>query len=256
MEVVHLYNAHAQAVVHPLRGGRLGSLTVNGTPVMVHTGDSALDWGCYPMVPFAGRVRNGLLTFREASHSLPANDPSGLGHAIHGTVFDVEWTVVSATSTRIHMTHEFGAPWPWRGVVHHQMELHDASLTCTLTVDAHDDMPLMIGWHPWFMRPVESVLPFQTMLERGADYLPTGKHVVARTEHADDCFVDPQGPITLRYDNVTLTLHSDCSHWVVYSQPTHAICVEPQSGPPNEVNDAPHIVRAGASMQREFTISW
>lgn len=229
---------------------------MNGTPVIVHAGDDSLDWGCYPMVPYAGRVREAMLTFRGKSYSLPANDPSGLGHAIHGTLFDTQWSVESLTPTRIIMSHELGAPWPWRGAVVHEVELHHASLTCALTVEAHDDMPVMVGWHPWFVRPLEATLPFASMVQRGDDYLPTGTRVDPVVEHADDCFCEPTGPLALRYDKVTLTLHSDCSHWVVYNQPTHAICVEPQSGPPNEVNDAPHIVRAGESMRREFTISW
>jgi aldose 1-epimerase len=152
------------------------------------------------------------------------------------------------------MSHSLQAPW--RAVVHHEVELLNTSLRCTLTVHSQNDMPAMVGWHPWFVRPRNFSLEFSSMLERGADYLPTGKHTAPIIRDADDCFIDPIAPLTLHYPNISLTLQSDCSHWVVYDQPAHAMCVEPQSGPPNEVNDAPHIVRAGESMQRHFTISW
>ena len=256
MEVVHLENANARVVIHPTRGARIGSLVVHDTPVLVESADSTLDWGCYPMVPYAGRVRDASVSFGDEQFLLPANDPSGLGHAIHGTLFDAAWNVVRASSLRVEMMHSLDAPWPWRGDVHHVIELSDTALTCTLLLDAHDDMPAMMGWHPWFARPLDASLAFTSMLERGPDYLPTGKVVAPSLENADDCFLDPREPLTLTYQDCALTLQSDCSHWVVYNQPTHATCVEPQSGPPNQVNDSPHVVRAGETMSRHFTISW
>jgi aldose 1-epimerase len=117
-------------------------------------------------------------------------------------------------------------------------------------------MPAMLGWHPWFMKPHSAALPFRTMLQRGDDYLPTGRSVQAQLENADDCFTDLDGVIALTIGDQHLQVQSDCSHWVVYNQPAHATCVEPQSGPPNEVNDAPFLLPAGETMTRHFTISW
>jgi len=256
MEVVHLETANTHATVHPSSGGRIGGLVVNGRQMLVDSGANTLDWGCYPMVPFAGRLRDARLTFRGESFDFPANDAPERSHALHGTLFDVAWNVVSATSTRVEMMCELVAPWPWRGVVSHVVELSDSALTCSLSLSAREDMPAMLGWHPWFIQPQDVSLAFASMLERGVDYLPTGQLAAPSLENADDCFVDPRGPLTLTYEDVVLTLQSDCSHWVVYNQPTHAICVEPQSGAPNEVNNAPQEVRAGETMSRLFTISW
>jgi aldose 1-epimerase len=256
MEVVHLETANAHATVHPAHGGRIGGLIVNGRQMLVDSAANTLDWGCYPMVPFAGRVRDAHVAFRGESFEFPANDAPERSHALHGTLFDVAWTVVTATPTRVEMSCTLVAPWPWRGEVHHAVELSDTALTCTLSLTAHEDMPAMLGWHPWFVQPQNVSLPFASMLERGPDYLPTGKIVAPSLENADDCFVDSRGPLTLTYEDCALTLQSDCSHWVVYNQPTHAICVEPQSGPPNEVNDAPFVLPAGETMSRQFIISW
>jgi aldose 1-epimerase len=256
MEVVHLESSKARVHVHPMNGARIGSFVVNDTPIFVASAASTFDWGCYPMVPFAGRLRNATLTFRNAAYTFPANDPSGRPHAIHGTVFDTQWAVESVSTSRVELTHELAAPWPFAGTVRHMVELSDTALTCTLSLTAHNDMPAMLGWHPWFVKPQSAVLPFRTMLQRGDNYLPTGRSVQAQLENADDCFTDLDGVIALTIGDQHLQVQSDCSHWVVYNQPAHATCVEPQSGPPNEVNDAPFLLPAGETMTRHFTISW
>ena len=49
-------------------------------------------WGSYPMVPWAGRVRDGRFDFQGNSYELPLN----LGeHAIHGVGFGLPWRVDS-----------------------------------------------------------------------------------------------------------------------------------------------------------------
>jgi aldose 1-epimerase len=56
---------------------------------------------------------------------------------------------------------------------------------------------------------------------------------------------------------LTLTIDSDCSHWVVYNEPDHAVCVEPQSGPPDAVNLglAAEVV-PGRPFIRTMTLRW
>jgi aldose 1-epimerase len=58
----------------------------------------------------------------------------------------------------------------------------------------------------------------------------------------------------MRVDSVPLALSSDCSHWVLYDEPAHATCVEPQSGPPNQISDDPVTLRAGESLSRWFRV--
>jgi aldose 1-epimerase len=41
---------------------------------------------------------------------------------------------------------------------------------------------------------------------------------------------------------------------VVYTEPDHAVCVEPQSGPPDEVNIAPRLVTSEDPLR--LTTSW
>src|SRR3546814_16474811 len=55
----------------------------------------------------------------------------------------------------------------------------------------------------------------------------------------DDCFTGLTWPIGLTWPGaLSLSLTSTCDHVVLYDQQPHAICVEPQSGPPAAANPA------------------
>ena len=47
-------------------------------------------------------------------------------------------------------------------------------------------------------------------------------------------------------DGVTATISSTCDYWVIFTKPDHALCVEPQTGPPNEFNHETAVVAPGA----------
>ena len=53
-----------------------------------------------------------------------------------------------------------------------------------------------------------------------------------------------------------MRLTSDCRHWVVYDEPAHATCVEPQSGPPDAFNLEPLVLAPGETLQRWFLMEW
>jgi len=72
----------------------------------------------------------------------------------------------------------------------------------------------------------------------------------------DDCFTDVITAPLLHFENgPTVRLESDCSHWVVYNEPSHAICIEPQSGPPNGLNSEPLVVSPNHSLTRFFRLT-
>ena len=48
-----------EAVVDLEAGGRLASFVVDGRELLVTEGPGPIAWGSFPMVPYAGRVRNG-----------------------------------------------------------------------------------------------------------------------------------------------------------------------------------------------------
>lgn len=245
-------------------GARLASIRIDGLDIIVSDGGDALSWGCYPMVPFAGRVRDAAATINGDVHLLPAIAGP---HALHGTVLDSAWAVLDHSDARAVLLTDLDAPWPVPGTVRHEISLDDDALTLRLEVTAHDDMPCQVGWHPWFVRPEAYTVPFDTLWLRDEHGITTGTRIDhdpahPRFGHYDDCFSDPSAPPGLLYRHPTtgvdldVTLTSDCSHWVVFDQPVHAVCIEPQSGPPNQINDAPDVLEFGQSMSRMFRIGW
>jgi aldose 1-epimerase len=53
-----------------------------------------------------------------------------------------------------------------------------------------------------------------------------------------------------------LRLLSEVSYWVVYSEPEHAICIEPMTGPPNALNLGPIEVRPGQPLVANLRLQW
>jgi aldose 1-epimerase len=244
------------AVVSPVDGGRIASLRVGGEDLLVsgEGDDHPMLWGCYPMVPWAGRIRDGRFDIDGRTVELPIDLPP---HAIHGTGYLSRWTVIDSGLDHVELSTAL--TWPLGGRAHQHVQLTERALVLVLTVVADDrPMPVTIGWHPWFVKPVADRLRFGRMYLRDAEGIPTGLLVEPTPRPWDDCFVDPEGPLELHLaSGRVVTISSDCDHWVVYDQPEHATCVEPQSGPP----DAVHLGTAtrlepGELLQRTMTIAW
>ena len=250
---LQLQTEDANAVIDPGNGGRLASLTIGGDEILVGMHDDPLQWGCYPMVPFAGRIRQGILDFDGVRHQLPPN----LGHhAIHGYGFVSAWEPVDGDT----IEWEFAEPWPFRGRARQRFVLRPGSLRIEMTVDADDRQPITIGWHPWFLRHVggvDAVLGFAAaaMYELD-DEIPTGRLIEPSPRPWDNCFTGLTAGPRLEWGALAGALRSSAGYWVVYDEPAHALCVEPQSGPPNEVNSGPRVLEAGESTRLEFTIDW
>ncbi len=61
-------------------------------------------------------------------------------------------------------------------------------------------------------------------------------------------------PAVIFGDGARLNVESDCDHWVVYDMPTHALCLEPQSGPPDGFTLAPHVITPQSPLQRTMKL--
>jgi len=250
----------AAVTVDPVNGARLASVVVGGHELLLGADDpvgGADGWGCFPMVPWAGRIRGGRFAFDGRSVQLPLGAPP---HAIHGTGFLRPW----AQEGDGRFATDLGDAWPWRGRVVHEVELAPTRLTLALTVHALDEMPVSAGWHPWFHRTiggadVEIELPAERMWRRDADGIPDGTLVDPTPGPWDDCFTALIGPVVLRWPGVLeLLVESDGEHVVVYDEVDRAVCVEPQSAPPDAHNSGIDLglVPAGGSWTMTATWTW
>ena len=252
--ILTLISGAAKATVDVDAGGRLASLIVHDVELLVAPEDNPLLWGSYPMVPFAGRIRNGEFTFDGETYSLPKN----LGdHAIHGYGFTSPWRQVADHT----ITLDFSKPWPFTGRVTQSFSIDDDRLTTTMTATAEVRQPMMLGWHPWFNKSTSlgpAILDFQpaSMFERAAEPLPTGALVEPKPRPWDDCFTDIGSTPSISWGDLRISLESNADHWVVFDELEHAICVEPQTGPPNQFNLSPTVLDAGEQLELTFSIAW
>ena len=263
-EPMRLSAGDATVEIRPADGGRIASFTVAGREVLVTGRTDPMQWGCYPMVPFAGRVRNGRFTFEGRDYQLPLGLPP---HAIHGVVYDRPWR----TDDTHTLSVELGPPWPFAGRVVQRVDLEPGRLVLTLELHAVERMPATLGWHPWFRRRLgregggpdalsaeaEVLLDAGSMYLRDADGIPTGKLVPPTPGPWDDCMTDLRADPIVRWPGrLELELRSDASDWVVFTEPAHAVCIEPQTGPPDALNIRPVVVEPGNPLRATMEWRW
>lgn len=255
--VLDMRAGDARVVVRPEHGGRIGSVQVAGRELLV-TGHELgpVYWGSYPMAPWAGRIRRGRFSFAGAAHQLPLAAPP---HALHGVVFDRAWRVDGPDAISIDLDER----WPFRGRVTQRFAVSEDGLDVEMTLEADEPMPAVIGWHPWFRRALEPggtpvALHFDPaqMLVRDAEGIPTGERVAPPEGPWDDCFTGLRSDPVLEWPGLRLTLSSSCPWWVVYTHPAYAVCVEPQSGPPDAANRDPEVVTPAAPMRHTMAWRW
>ncbi|MFI8850459.1 aldose 1-epimerase [Streptomyces sp. NPDC053499] len=260
-----------EVTVEPQRGCRLASLRVGGTELL----RQGPKYGAFVMAPWCGRTAQGRFRNGGEMFQLPLNEgtsrPEAAGgpHAIHGTVRDAVWRQApGATGTKASFTYDLTDPWPWEGRVTQVVELAEdgGSLTLKLAVETFDvSFPAQAGWHPWFLRNLgrggEDVrIDFapEWQEERGEDHIPTGARIEPRPGPWDDCFGMPGGvDVTLTWPSeLSLRMTSRAEYVVVYDEPEEAVCVEPQSGPPNGLNSHPRQVTPLDPLELTTTWSW
>ncbi|ARH92009.1 MULTISPECIES: aldose epimerase [Streptomyces] len=261
---VRLAAGAAEVTVQPDNGCRIGSLRVAGTELL----RQGAKYGCFPMVPWCGRIDHGQFRNGGELHQMPVN---AAPHAIHGTGRDLAWRTARTSATQAAFTYDLSdpaAPWPYPGRVTHLVELAEdgGSLTLTMGVEAAaDSFPAQAGWHPWFRRNpfgdgADVRLDFapEWQEERGDDHLPTGRRMLPKPGPWDDCFGMPRGvDVTLTWPGRLELRVTSRTEWVViYDEQEAAVCVEPQSGPPNGLNTAPRLVTPIDPLEISTTWSW
>jgi aldose 1-epimerase len=260
--MMRLEAGRARMLVDLEQGGRIASFVLDGHEVLVTSGFGPFGWGSFPMVPFAGRLRDARLVFAGRTYQLPPNEPP---HAMHGFLAERPWRVVDGEPAAIEC--ELGAPWPFGGRVRQRFDLAPDRLDLTMELEADEPQPAVIGWHPWFRRRLGEIEVAGRELEldiepaamylRGPDGLPTGELVEPGPRPWDDCFTGLASSPVLRWPGVLqLTVKSTADDWVVYDEDPSGICLEPQTGPPDGPNLEPRIVRPGDPLRIAMTWRW
>jgi aldose 1-epimerase len=255
---VRLTAGDVELTVRPDLGCRIAGLRVGGTELL----RQGPRFGTFPMVPWCGRTALGRFRNGGVTHQLPIN---AAPHAIHGTGRETAWRQApGATGSSAAFVYDLADPWPYAGRVTQDFDLSADGLRIRMAVESTgDSFPAQAGWHPWFLRnlgnggadvTVDFAPAWQE--ERGEDHLPTGRRVEPRPGPWDDCFGMPDGvDVTLTWPGELRLRVTSAAEWVVlYDEQAEAVCVEPQTGPPNGLNTAPRLVTQIDPL--EIAVSW
>jgi aldose 1-epimerase len=264
-----LADGDAAITVAPADGCRFTSLRVgpyevlsDGQAPTQHDGLGAnlFGWGSFVMAPWAGRIRDGQADWDGRRLELERHgDP----HALHGLVHSAPWTRVDDATWQVRISAD---RWFAPLLVSQTVHLAEDQLRLDLEVSAEDGAaPATVGWHPWFRRtlaeggpPVELELPARAMYRRDADGIAVPSFASVPDGPFDDAFVDLDGPVTLTWPGqLSLAIDSDAPVTVVFTEPSTVVCVEPQSGPPDEVHHpAPRVVTRDRPLRLSTTWRW
>jgi len=252
--VIQLTRGEAVARIDPHAGGRIVSLVLNGVERILPETSARVTalptgWGCYPMVPWPGRLANGVIPTADGEVRLEPNLPPS---AIHGLGFETPWVVVDRGEADVTMSCELrGRGWPFGGDARQTLRLSPTGLDLELAVGGYTRSgPAGLGWHPWFTRPrtgdLEVTLDAAQVLVLDLDTVPTGeiRTVTAREDlrsgpalgdrRLDHVYVRATGPAIVRWPDLELRIEFDRTlDTVVVHTPEQGVCVEPQSMWPN-----------------------
>jgi aldose 1-epimerase len=264
--LIRLVAGPAEVVIDLNAGARLSSWKVHGFELLEQRnhGNHPLGWGSYAMVPFIGRMKHGKFAFDGRNYELPINLET---HAIHGTGFDNTWTVLKQTTSMAIVGMRMVEPWPFQGTITHLIQLSNDRLIQQIAVMANEDQPVTVGWHPWFRRELVAGTPKNQSLklhvdfsdvkqwEKGAEAIPTGRLIDPLPRPWDDAFHNLTACSLEWPGRLRLTVNHDCEDFMLYDPP-HAICAEPQSGPPNAFNMDADAYRLVEGDIHERTVEW
>ncbi len=220
------------------QGARIASLRWRELDFVVPFRGGILTWGWYAMAPWAGRIRDGLITDgNRKTHQLPtAFDPP---NAIHGFGLTESWREIGEGRALLEL------PAPYLGAtVEQKIEILDNAMRWSLEYEPGDcDLPAWLGFHPWFPRELErggsAEIEFnaEKMFVKDKEGLPNGEFTEPGRGPWDDCFTEVRGtPSIVWEDVVQISIESDAPYWVVYNEDSDGVCVEPQTAPPDAAN--------------------
>lgn len=242
-------DAEFQVNIDLENGARISSLLWRDMQITVPFRGSLINYGWYGLGPWAGRVRDGIIKDVDGTeYELPTNYSAP--NAIHGFGFHSSWQDIGPGRALLHLPEPYGG-----ATMEQRIEVLDDAIRWSMEYDAGNcTLPAWVGLHPWFARDIgagnELELEFNAgkMLKRDVDGLPNGELITPPKAPWDDAFTEIRGVPSLIWDDVLrIDIESDAPWWVVYSEDSEGVCVEPHAAPPDAANLIERALAKGAA---------
>lgn len=279
-----LQNKHWQVGILPETGASIafGRMRYAGTWVDLLRSTSAEDYhspskcSSFLMLPWANRIRDGVLHFQDQSYPLRVNPADG--HARHGDVRDRAWQVISSSETSLSMaldSREYpDINFPFAFSVQFTYMLQDADFIwwVTLTNEDTQAFPAGFGHHPYFVIPSGQHVELQVPCNKHFELVNALAESAPVPLPADLDFRQPrpitpdmalehlltdrieEHPVRLMYPDwkTTLEMHADAlfQHFLLYSAPDGSMAIEPQTN----ANDGFNLYARGMSESGIFVL--
>jgi len=257
--IIEISNSDHRLVIDSSLGGRVIEWYFKDLQIIGSYGDHPLLSGWYLMAPWAGRIRQNLVTFKGINYPQKVNFQNW---AIHGTVPFGEGKVQNQTSDSVEIVHNTNENWPVKMTILQRWSITGTHLKCYAKISAVEgEFPAELGWHPWFKRQLEKGQTAKFGIEEISQYVKDENFFTLNKTKSigippfDDAFDVPTGKGFIEWpDALRIDLSSDVDTFVIFDEPEDVFCIEPQTGPPDAVNHPRHIVSPGKPL--EASVKW
>ncbi|WP_426393958.1 aldose 1-epimerase [Ralstonia sp. R-29] len=269
---VHTLRAGALTMdVAPAAGGRIASLASASedghridwlapmSEACLRDGFDGLAWpktGCYPLLPFSNRIRDG--RFQWGGREVRLAPHPGQPHAMHGLAHARAWTVEQLTASSIVLGLRYTPQadnWPWPFTAAQTLVLSPGGLEAVMTLrnDGDSDMPAGGGFHPYFTRTPGMRVQFDaaTMWPTDADEVAIRREPITAREDFRHARVLPNTGLSVYYSDwrqqavvsyeggatLTLSASDPLDHFILHApQGQPYVCLEPISHVADAIN--------------------
>ncbi|HKJ96794.1 MAG TPA: aldose 1-epimerase [Thermoplasmataceae archaeon] len=255
------------------KGAYLRSLALGGQDIIKGSADGKpTHGGSAVLIPYAGRVKNATYTFEGKKYDLPENNGE---HSIHGYLKDVLWSVKEKSEDSVTFSSDFsdtGYPSSIHTEIEYRIGGQDLTVITSVRNSGTEDIPLLIGFHPYFITGVAWALSHTEPLRKlnfEEGFFPDGTYEdidFNRMKNPQDMSFDNSyvggGEITLSRKGGSIVIRRTNMPYLVIYNGTYSegksVAIEPMTGAPDAFNNGIGLitVEPGKSFNCTFSVEF
>lgn len=228
------------------------------------------------LFPFANRIKDGIYKFENKIYQLEINE-KGLNHALHGLVYNKDFTLVdekvseTAATVKLEYHDTNGSQgFPFSYSIFLDYTLRDLSLEISVLIKntSPETFPFTIGWHPYFFSDdlKNSYMIFDSNKKMQYDNrnITTGiieienlKVFKINDQELNECYLLNSNVVNFQTSKYLMTLKSSekDSFLQLYTPPKkNTIAIEPTTGVSDSFNN--EIGLKTLKSNESYSINW